>query len=366
MMITSIGISTIPHLITINPDSQLVGADSEDYSLLLESLSDNGSTFLISSEKILEQFKEDRPLSLLIYFFFSKSLSFLNSAAALDLLPLILGPILVLVYYFLTKELTSNDSTALLASFLTIVSFQSLVGIYSGFYANWLSLIFGNLSLVFVFKYFKSSSILNCCIFSLLMVLTLLTHSSNWSILFFVIIIFLAILLVFKREEKKKIIFLYLALVPSGLIDLAKLILLNFSGLIGDVSFAQDKIMLSPEILNVWHNLVVTHNINLGGILGNSLILLLVLYWVYVSKLKEKATILIILFLSLSILPIIFADTDVQSRILFEIPFQIPAAIGLYHIKARYGNALFICTCLWLLVISVRIVSNFHFDVYEY
>jgi hypothetical protein len=67
--------------------------------------------------------------------------------------------------------------------------------------------------------------------------------------------------------------------------------------------------------------------------------------------------------MSLAIMPILFGDPEVISRVLYEIPFQIPAAIALVQIKKNQGIVVFLSICLWLTALSIRSISNFYFDV---
>jgi asparagine N-glycosylation enzyme membrane subunit Stt3 len=119
-----------------------------------------------------------------------------------DYLPLILGPAIVLVIYLLTRKITSDDNSSILASFLTAVSFQTLVGIYAGFYANWLALIIGYLSFFFLIKFLKESGMLNLAVFYALMIILLFTHVYTGRILAIVMGVFLAVM--FKRNYYQK------------------------------------------------------------------------------------------------------------------------------------------------------------------
>ena len=119
----------------------------------------------------------DRPLTLIFLFTIAKivnanaNLFYTDLFYIIEHVSLILGPALVLVIYLLTRELTSNDITSLLASFLTAISFQTLIGIYAGFYANWLALIIGYMSFVFLIRFLKKPSKLNLISYSILIVL---------------------------------------------------------------------------------------------------------------------------------------------------------------------------------------------------
>jgi hypothetical protein len=66
------------------------------------------------------------------------------------------------------------------------------------------------------------------------------------------------------------------------------------------------------------------------------------------------------IFLSIGMIPLFIGDWTVQSRVYYNIPFQIPAAIALNHIKERLkGTMILLPICLWLISISIVAVSNF-------
>jgi hypothetical protein len=64
-------------------------------------------------------------------------------------------------------------------------------------------------------------------------------------------------------------------------------------------------------------------------------------------------------FLSLGILPVLFGDKIVQSRVIYDIPFQIPAAMALTYIfNSRTGKLITITIALSLLSIAVYTMTN--------
>ena len=97
-----------------------------------------------------------------------------------------------------------------------------------------------------------------------------------------------------------------------------------------------------------------------GGMFGNSLILILGLYWLLRSNFREPSNIFLSIFLSIGIIPISFGDGVVQARVFYEIPFQIPGAIALTYIMTR-PNSIIICVpfFIWLIAVSIINVSNF-------
>jgi hypothetical protein len=128
-----------------------------------------------------------------------------------------------------------------------------------------------------------------------------------------------------------------------------------------EISFASFRDVGLHDIVTVWNNLTGTTQFYMAGLIGNPLILILILYWIYKSKINEKSTLLFISFFSLSIPPILFGETEIQTRFLYEIPFQIPAAIALTRIRMDYGKLLMIACCIWIIAISLRASMNLYF-----
>jgi len=54
-------------------------------------------------------------------------------------------------------------------------------------------------------------------------------------------------------------------------------------------------------------------------------------------------------------------DWVLQSRILYEIPFQIPAAISLYYIGRKNGKMIFIALLLITGYLSLHVLANLGF-----
>ena len=126
-MLLSVFIVLLPHQSFINNENELVGSDSVEYVNWLNNIMvEEKGEFL--QRAFVAPNSEDRPLSLIL---FSGVLKIFpdNPYLVIDHLPIILSPLLVLAVFFLTRELTSNDTVSLLASFLTAVSFQTLIGI---------------------------------------------------------------------------------------------------------------------------------------------------------------------------------------------------------------------------------------------
>jgi hypothetical protein len=71
----------------------------------------------------------------------------------------------------------------------------------------------------------------------------------------------------------------------------------------------------------------------------------------------------LVIFLSIGIIRLFLGNWSVQARVLYDIPFQLPAAIGLDY-KLKKSNGYFIIPppiIIQLLVMSIKAPANFHF-----
>ena len=360
----SVAMVLIPHQPTINKDNQDVGVDTHYYvdwiNILIQS--NSATEFLRQAFIIIHD--GDRPLALLFLYSIIKIIN-ADPSIAIEYIPVIFGPALVLVTYFLTRELTSkNDLVSLLAAFLTAVSFHTLIGIYAGFYANWFAIIIGYLSFVFFFRFLKMPNKKNFVLYSILFILLLLSHVYTWTILALVTVIFLLIMLKLKYYHRRNLILLLLVVFCCALIDIGRTFLTGSSS-----GFEQDMQVVTNlqggSIVDQfglrWSNLMDTLT-KYGGLFSNFIILILGVFWIFLANLRQQSNIFLFCFLSVGILPLFFGNWIIQSRVFYDIPFQIPAAIALAYIKKQEnGNILFIAISIWLVAIAIRAVAHFYF-----
>jgi len=357
-ILLSIFLALLPHQSFINSENELVGADSVDYVKWLNNIvvEDQGE---LMYKVFVVQNSGTRPLSLLL---FSGMLQIFpdNPYQVIDHLPILLSPVLVLAVFFLTRELTSNDNVSLLASFLTVVSFHSLVGIYAGLYANWLALIFGYASIVFLLRFLKRPNWKYYLAFSVLFVLMMLSHVFTWTVLTLVMGIFLIVSFRLKMFERKRVALVFLIIMASVAFDVVKSSMTDASGGIerNVIIASNNSSLLSLD--SIWSNLSETSLVYGAGIFGNFLILSLCIYWLLRSNFHKTSNLFIAIFLAIGILPILFGGEIIQSRVFYDIPFQIPAAIGLAYLANQHrGKLLVFAISLWIFIMSIQTIANF-------
>ena len=360
-VLLSIIIAAIPHEPIINRTNQYVGKDTAFYVDLMNKLARTHNP----QELVVKAFTvaTDRPLSTLFLFALAKIIP--DSASyTIDRIPYLLGPALVLVFYFLTRELTSNDTTSLLAAFLTAISYHTLIGIYAGFYANWFGIIIGYLSIVFLIKFLKKECRIYFAMYSVLIILLLFAHVYTWTIFTIVSSIFLLVLYKLKYYRTQSIILLLSVVLFSVVIDIARSTITgSVGGIEGDIALSKGGQGVGlGQFIQRWSNLVYTTQVYLGGQLSNPIILVLGVCWLFYCKLSEQTTIFLIIFFSLGLLPIFLGEILIQGRVFYDIPFQIPCAISITYLK-RYSNGtlLLLSIGVWLVAMSVYATSNFNF-----
>ena len=361
-MVLSLVIALIPHQPQINPNGQQIGVDTDYYVNWINALSHATDYRDFFHQAFVVQSFGDKPLVLIFLFTITKFLNVTDSFFVLEHVPMILGPLLVLVAFYLTREMTSNDKQALLASFLTSISFHVTVGIYAGFYANWFALIIGYLSFLFLVRSLKySSSNQNLIVFSVLIIVLLFTHVHTWSILVAVMSILLIILIKVKQYSKSRIALLLIILLSSVIFDVVRTSVTgSMTGIGKDIEFAKATGTGIEQFALRWSNLTRSVYSFLGGQFSNFIIFSLGLYWAFQSNTRDISTKFLMIFMSIGLVAFLIGDYRVQARIFYDIPFQIPAALALSSLwKSRRGSLIAIPVCIWLVSLTIRAVSNF-------
>jgi len=362
IMLLSVVLVLIPHQPIININKQQIGVDTHYYINWVGALihSSNPQEFLYQA--FVAQNGGDRPITLIFLFTLSQVVP-TNLVNTIEYAPLILGPALIFITYLLTRELTSNEITSLFAAFLTSVSFQTLIGIYAGFYSNWFALIIGYLSFVFLIKFLRKSSKLTLLIYSASIMLLLFAHVYTWSVFLIASVIFLAVLLRLKYYSRKNITLLLLVLLTSVVLDIAKIALIGASsGVMQDIIIVHGGGIGLEQFALRWSNLIEIIQNWYGALFANSIILILGLYWMWLSNFRAQVNIFIMIFLSIGFSAVFLGNPGIQGRLLYDIPFQIPAALSLGYIrKQRSGSLIFLTICIMLISISFRALLNFNY-----
>jgi hypothetical protein len=367
-VIPSMLFSLYPYTL-ITDSSVVLGTDIPSYKKWLTdavSSSNDLSSFLYN---VFTIDMGTRPLSLLVI----HSLSIISGQTdetILKFLPVMLGPFLVLTVYFLTHTAYGeNRKLPILASILTAASHQVVIGFYAAFYANWLALITAFISIMFLLRSLHGNgSSISLVLFTIFTILTLFFHSFTWSYFIAVVVLFLTWSAIsYKRAKRSLHIIIILVLITSGIIA-TEFIRSYYTGthdiFTKDLSNPVTETGLG-EYIKRWTNLNTTFRVYLGGFLTNFAILLLLFLWTIKANYNSNSDRIFLSMIFVSLLPILFGDFVVQSRILYNIPFQIPASLMMYRIYKNYhmpfGKILLFTIILMQFNYALRAMANMYY-----
>lgn len=363
IVVLSIIIAAIPHLPSVNSDMQQVGVDTGAYVTWIDELKEANSMRDILALTFVELNQGDRPLTLLFYFVVHV-ITRTDPFIVLEFSPLFLAPSLATVMYFLTRQLTSNEVMSLTAAFLTATSFHTLIGIYAGFYANWIGLIIGYLSFIFLFRFLTRDDKRNLIFFGILTVLLLFIHVYTWSVVSLVGGILLTAILVrpaYAGGKRKNAILLLIVLLCTVVIDVVRTNTLQASGGIESDLRAAGQFVGPEQFILRWNNLTYAVTTYVGGLFANFIILGLGLYWVVKTDARKVSSLFFLIFFSVGILPFFIGEYTIHARIFYNMPFQLPAAIVLAGMLIdKRGTILAISVFAWLIAMSAILLANFY------
>lgn len=129
---------------------------------------------------------------------------------------------------------------------------------------------------------------------------------------------------------KRSALLLLIIILSTVAIDVSKSALVGTNlSIQNDVRFIFELGMGPSDFEGRLDTLTYTIQRYLGGLFANPIILLLGIYWLVRCNYKHPPNILLFLFLSTVIIPLFIGDWLIQARLLYIIPFQLPAAIAL-------------------------------------
>jgi hypothetical protein len=344
----SIFFVSIPLLEKTTDRDRNLSVDIVYYRTWLSQLQNSSSTEDFLHQIFVEINGGDRPFALLyLYPFvligdddFSNVIEFV--------MPLMLAPILVVLIFFLTREITSNDKIALISSFLTAVSSQILIGIYAGYYANWIALVIGYLSTTFLIRYLKGPSNRQSLYFTLYcasMFVLMFTHIYTWTIFMIFSAVFCIVSYFSGMVKRKYVLNVIVVIVLLLMFDLSKSLLGLGGGVERDLLVSESRELGLEQFGSRWSNLVGTVQVYVGGLFSNVFFLAATLVGCLILAFRrDTLSIFVLVFVSIGILPLFFGNREVMARALFDIPFQIPAAAGLFLLQkyGTTGNVIFV------------------------
>jgi hypothetical protein len=331
ILILSVTVAVYPYLPKVNPQGVNPGVDINSYLLEYKQVeADPGKALQVSGGS--------RPLFYVILFGFQK-LTFLDPLSAIRLLPILLNPLLVLSTYFLALEMIGSYKAASYAGFFTAAGYTLVVGMYAYYLADMLILSIILASIGFLLRSYRTRSMQDLVIASLLGSLFVFTHPWTLDQYMAPLVVTLTLVTYLHLRHKKD------ALNPLGFIsyccviasaDIAKLLLLRGSvdGLVALGTLSEG--LTSTQTF--WLDLVNSPRFYVGGFLTNVPLLVLAVIGLWKVNQKNLPNTLIWLFMAMTSAVYIIGDVVVKSRLLYNIPIGILAAYGLLYLDDLVVN----------------------------
>lgn len=308
------------------PGSALVGVDSVSYYGWLKEMMQKGP---------ITAFETDRPLfNLLMYFI--KYVTVLSPEAVVRIMPIVCAVCLSLAVFWFVKVGTNDRCLALMSSLFSAFSFQTTVSIFAYSLANWFAMVEAFLLFAFLLKGSQKHSWRYISISALIGMALLLTHPYTWSVLIVILVSYLAWILVGRSEEKAEIAPMVM-LLGANLLFYVFYSLAPFGKGLGNGGGAVLHMVGVSNPFQLQSGLAIMVSLRVGGLFGNPLMIILAVVGMFsminFSRSLTKFHRIVLLWViipSLALFAIPSGQELLYYRLVYLVPFQILAAVGLY------------------------------------
>lgn len=312
-----------------------------------------------------------------------------SSLTVVQVTPALLSIFLALSTYYLVKTGTKNAGLASLASIFATFSIHTTIGMFAGIFANWLAISLIMVSLTLLLKALEKRSKLYLLFAGLSSLLIFLIHRWTWGITMSIFVSYLILSLARlmgkcpnAKQEAVSGLFLLLFNLSPGLAAIISPSLM--AGISTPMpSFAVEEIWFRLtayvslfNISQLWQNIFSTLTQFVGGYYDNSLTLILsIIGLVAICNYKDNFNrILTSWAFMVSVVLTFYGRLDEMWRFLYDLPFPITAAIGIYfiiqNVKQRIGTPSGaetsdkICfSTFQILLIAVTILALFNYTI---
>jgi len=328
---SSVLLAFVPYRPDLNPNGILVGVDSPTYVTWISRMLARPFPQALQYS-FVEGLDGSRPLLLVVLYMVS-SLG-VSPSQVIEYLPMILAPLLALSTYLFVRYGHGSANFAGLTALFTPLTFYLPAGLWGGYYANMLALVFAYLFLTLLLLFSKSPSIPKYCAMFALSVALFLTHPWTWVLiatagLVFAISIWRETHLLIHLKTIAGIIIAGVAL------DVLKSTLFATRTVAADLA---TKLPTSAQASSFWVNLVDGLLYTHSGLLGSWIILGVGLFACFALRFKDWFERLVLLWVAVSSIPFLILDSYNQTRIVYDLPIPILMATALLFFLPMVGT----------------------------
>jgi hypothetical protein len=334
LLIASITLSIIasiyPYLQSINPQNLLIGVDTEYYINSTEILDSNVfQAFNITGGS--------RPLIHLAIFSIIR-LTGINSLIVVKYFPILLNPLLTISVFFITYQIYRDEKHASWAAFFTASGYQVTINMYSFFLTNMLGLVLAFFSLGFLFRTLREDDISSLLVASLLGTLLVFTHPWTLSQYFASVTALTGFIFYRYRTEGKEYKLLKPLIIYLGILviaEIAKSIFLKGFGGMAAISLSFEGL---EGFFEFWSHNIFSIQFLYGGLHSNLILILLAIAGAFLLDYENIYERYFTILIALTSTVFLIGTEMIKSRLLFNLPIGIFAALGFLHVLHRIEN----------------------------
>ena len=350
----------VPYRPELNPAMTPVGVDAHYYiewvNAMLQQSPGGAFSYALGSASF-----GSRPL-LLIPIYLVVVTGVITTVQAVEFLPAILGPLLAVSIFLFVREGQHNERMAGVASLLSVFSFNATVGIWAGFYANWLAVAEAYLFLAVLLNFFRAATTSKFVMLTALSLSMLLTHPWTGVMVLTVAAVFVVSVW---RDARKAILVkpLLLLLAISVAVDVAKSLFFGGLAAAQDVSGGLSGGSVS-QALGFWSNITSALFVYFDGLLANAILLGFSLIAMLYIGFRDKFERLLTSWIVIGSLLFPFFDGGGQARFIYDLPLPVLTSIGLLIVirpmwnKTLHSNLVLLLVLLLSANYALRAATN--------
>src|SRR5467141_193716 len=327
----SVLLAFIPYRPDLNPNGILVGVDSPTYVTWISQMLARPVPQALQYS-FVEGLDGSRPL-LLVLLYMVASLG-VSPSQIIEYLPMILAPLLALSTYAFVRYGHGSANLAGLAALFTPFTFYLPVGLWGGYYANMLALVFAYLFLTLLLLFSKKPSATRYGALFALSIALFLTHPWTWVLIATAGLVFALSLW---RETRLTIHLKSIAgiIIAGVALDVLKSTIFATRTVAGDLA---TKLPTSADPSAFWVNLVDGLLYTHSGLFASWIILGVGLFACFVLRFKDWFERLVLLWVGVASIPFLLLDSYNQTRIVYDLPMPVLMTTALLLFLPLIGN----------------------------
>jgi hypothetical protein len=327
----SVLLAFVPYRPDLNPNGVLVGVDSPLYVNWISQMVARPVPQALQYS-FVEGLAGSRPL-LLVVLYTVASLGF-SPSQVIEYLPMILAPLLSLSTYVFVRFGHGSASIAGLTALFTPISFYVPVGLWGGYYANMLALVFAYLFLTLLLLSSKSPSATKYCEMFALSIALFLTHPWTWVLMVTTCLVFA--LSLWRETHLSTHLKSIIGIIIAGVaLDVLKSTIFTTRTVAVDLA---TKLPTSGQASSFWVNLVDGLLYTHSGLLGSWIILGAGLFVYVALRFKDRFERLVLLWVAVASIPFLILDSYNQTRIVYDLPIPVLMATALLFFLPAIGT----------------------------